>query len=416
MKKITLIIVALLSFVSFNAQVKKVLFLGNSYTYVNDLPQLLKDLALSKNDTIYTDQNTPGGYQLIQHTTNTTTLSKIKANDWDFVVLQEQSQKPSFAPTQVQNDVYPYAKQLNDSIKSNYSCTETVFYMTWGRKNGDASNCMSYPPVCTYNGMQQRLRESYLEMGDSNLATVAPVGVAWKNMRDSFPSVNLYSVDESHPNLHGSYLAACVFYSTLYQKSSIGASFVPAGITTIDAFNIQTIATNTVLDSLSLWRINANHPTANFTYNGGGTINFTNTSTNGAYYFWDFGDSNTSTIENPSHTYNSNNTYQIRLIVYSADSCFIDTITQQITITAAGILDFSNTNKTGIYPNPANSKITIQSNANHKNGIIINALGDIVMEFTTEKIIDIQNLNNGVFIIKLFYTDTETINLKFVKD
>ena len=378
MKKFTLIIVALLSFVSFHAQVKKVLFLGNSYTYVNDLPQLLKDLALSKNDTIYTDQNTPGGYQLIQHTTNATTLSKIKANDWDFVVLQEQSQKPSFAPTQVQNDVYPYAKQLNDSIKSNYSCTETVFYMTWGRQNGDASNCASYPPVCTYNGMQQRLRESYLEMGDSNLATVAPVGVAWKNMRDSFPSVNLYAVDESHPNLHGSYLAACVFYSTLYQKSTIGASFVPAGITTIDAFNIQTIATNTVLDSLSLWRINANHPTANFTYNGGGTINFTNTSTNGAYYFWDFGDGNTSTLENPSHTYNSNNTYQVQLIVYSADSCFIDTITQQITITAAGILDFSNTNKIGIYPNPANSKITIQSNSNHKSGIIINALGDIV--------------------------------------
>jgi PKD repeat protein len=255
-----------------------------------------------------------------------------------------------------------------------------------------------------------------MQMADSNSSTIAPVGVAWKNMRDSFPSVNLYAGDGSHPSLHGSYLAACVFYSTLYQKSTIGAGYVPAGITTIDAFNIQTIATNTVLDSLNLWRINANHPTANFTFNGGGTINFTNTSTNDVYYSWDFGDGNTSTLENPSNTYTSNNTYQVQLIVYSSDSCFTDTITKQITITASGISNVNNTIETSIYPNPANSKITIQTNSNYESGAIINSIGEVVLEFSDEKIIDIHNLNNGVYIIKLFHTETETINLKFVKD
>ena len=53
--------------------------------------------------------------------------------------------------------------------------------MTWGRKNGDASNCSAYPPICTYEGMQQRLRESYMEMASANQGRVSPVGMAHGN-------------------------------------------------------------------------------------------------------------------------------------------------------------------------------------------------------------------------------------------
>ena len=179
--------ILIISIIPAQAQVTEILFIGNSYTYVNDLPLLLKNVALSFGDTIVSDQNTPGGYQLIQHSTNTTTLSKIASRNWDFVVIQEQSQKPSFSPSQVANDVYPYAQILNDSIKSNYSCSESIFYMTWGRKNGDAGNCASNPSICTYAGMQQRLRDSYMQMSSDNNATTSPVGVAWATVRDSFP-------------------------------------------------------------------------------------------------------------------------------------------------------------------------------------------------------------------------------------
>jgi hypothetical protein len=63
------------------AQTKKILFIGNSYTYVNDLPLMLYNLALSAGDTIIYDSSAPGGYTLLQHTTNTTTLSKINAQN-----------------------------------------------------------------------------------------------------------------------------------------------------------------------------------------------------------------------------------------------------------------------------------------------------------------------------------------------
>ena len=91
-------------------------------------------------------------------------LTKINQQQWDYVVLQAQSQELSFSPFQVASDSYPYAEILVDSIFANSSCTEPLFFMTWGRKYGDQSNCQFYPPVCTYLGMQQRLRESYLDM------------------------------------------------------------------------------------------------------------------------------------------------------------------------------------------------------------------------------------------------------------
>ncbi len=110
----------------------KVLFIGNSYTYVNDLPTLVASLASANGDYVYHDQNTIGGYTLQQHSTNATTLSKISSKPWNFVILQEQSQLPSFPPSQVNTECFPYAAILNDSILANDSCTETLFFMTWG--------------------------------------------------------------------------------------------------------------------------------------------------------------------------------------------------------------------------------------------------------------------------------------------
>ncbi|MBK9318567.1 MAG: hypothetical protein IPM91_06900 [Bacteroidetes bacterium] len=132
------------------SQQTKILFIGNSYTASNNLPQLFTDLALSMGDTVFVDSNTPGGYTFQGHTTNATTLAKINTQPWDFVFLQEQSQLPSFSPPQVAVDVYPYARMLDSLIYVNDSCTETVFYMTWGRKYGDAGNCANWPPVCTF--------------------------------------------------------------------------------------------------------------------------------------------------------------------------------------------------------------------------------------------------------------------------
>ena len=328
MKKI-FCIVALTPIFVFSQQTKEVLFLGNSYTYVNDLPDMVKQIAISFGDTLNYESSTPGGATLQMHSTNIQTLSKISQQQWDNVIIQCQSQEPSFSPSQVSNDVFPYAQILIDSIESNSVCTEPIFFMTWGRKYGDQQNCQFYPPICTYVGMQQRLRESYLDMTFNHNATCSPVGMSWKESIAQDSALNLYSSDNSHPSIYGSYLAACTFYATIFKNSPIGSTYMPIGISHATAVSLQTIASNTVLDSLSTWNIF----NTDFTFNVNNYIaTFNNLSSNFESVLWDFGDGITSIDENPLHIYANSGNYTVLLTASTNSNCNQDTITHTLTI------------------------------------------------------------------------------------
>lgn len=319
---------------SLSAQTR-VLFVGNSYTAANNLPQLFSDLSASLGESVQTAMNTPGGYTFQLHSSDATTLSLIQSQAWDFVVLQEQSQRPSFPPAQVAVEVLPYARQLDSLILLNNPCTETVFYMTWGRKYGDASNCAAWPPVCTFSGMQQQLRQAYLQMGNDNNALVAPCGMAWQQSWTTDSSINLWVSDNSHPSVEGSYLAACVFYATIFRKSPIGANYT-AGLQSPVATFLQQVAHQTVFDSLSTWNIGEFDPQAAFTAQANGlTTQFTNTSSNCNLFSWDFGDGQSASSTSPLHTYSQGGTYPVTLI--AGNGCSDDTTTQTITLSATGL-------------------------------------------------------------------------------
>lgn len=247
------------------AQHTRVLFIGNSYTYVNDLPNTFRQLALSMGDTVDVAMSAPGGYTFEQHAVYAPTLAAIAAGPWDFVVLQEQSQRPSFPPEQVAVEVLPFAAQLVDTIRTRNACTRPVFYMTWGRRDGDASNCAAWPPVCTYAGMQAQLRASYVEMALDNDAACAPVGMAWSRTRADLPDLELYVSDGSHPTVAGTYLAANVLYATLFRHHTEDATYTDA-LNADTAAMLRTIAATTVLDSLDTWNVLVNDPDADFTW------------------------------------------------------------------------------------------------------------------------------------------------------
>ena len=193
----------------------KVLFLGNSYTAANNLPQLVKDVASSAGDVLIQSSNTPGGYTFQMHSTNAQSVGLIQQGGWDYMILQEQSQLPSFPIQQVVNECYPYAKYLDSIFTISNTCGETVFYRTWGRKNGDSDNCPTWPPVCTYAGMDSLLDLRYRTMADSFNGILSPVGNVWRYIRQHYPTIELYSSDLSHPSEAGSYAAACCFYTVL---------------------------------------------------------------------------------------------------------------------------------------------------------------------------------------------------------
>ncbi len=229
-----------------------VLFIGNSYVYVNDLPNTFRQLAQSLGDEVTVASSAPGGYTLLQHASYAPTQTAITAQQWDFVVMQEQSQLGAL-PIESTSTEYG-ALQLLADIEANWECTYPVFYMTWGRQNGDDLNCDAFPFMCTYDGMQEGLRSTYLYLATMNDAYVSPVGVAWKQVRDTQPQINLYDPDGSHPSVEGTYLAACVFYCTLFQESCVDATFnssLPAGTAAI----LRGIASATVLDEPGTWNL-----------------------------------------------------------------------------------------------------------------------------------------------------------------
>tara|TARA_X000000368_G_C22749478_1_gene587680 strand:+ start:209 stop:442 length:234 start_codon:yes stop_codon:yes gene_type:complete len=73
----SLFILGIFPFIVFSQQKKEVLFVGNSYTYVNDLPNLVKEIAFSFGDTLLHESSTPGGATFSAHSSNTQTLAKI---------------------------------------------------------------------------------------------------------------------------------------------------------------------------------------------------------------------------------------------------------------------------------------------------------------------------------------------------
>ncbi len=255
LKKIPLTILFVLlinvSFAQTTSSIKRVLFVGNSYTGSNDLPNLTRNLALSYGDTFEVVDRAPGGFTFANHCSSPDFFTQIRNGNFDAVILQEQSQLPSFPIMQVESECFPYAKQIVDSIRTVNPKTRIVFYSTWGRKNGDAQNCGSWPPVCTFNGMNELLRQRYIQMAKDNSCRVAPVTSVWRDLRDS-TNLSLYEPDGSHPSAVGSFVIAGVIYSTLFDKPLSAGKFAPF---VTESENRQIINTTNSLmkDSAALW-------------------------------------------------------------------------------------------------------------------------------------------------------------------
>ena len=254
MKRTLLIIVIALIWGSSLAQqsTKKILFIGNSYTYVNDLPQMTQSVARSMGDELTYESNTPGSCRFSQHCTNRS-MTLIEQGCWDVVVLQEQSQLPSFPEWQVAEICFPYAAQLVEAAYAANPRVEPMFYMTWGHKDGDPENAAIYPPLGSYEGMDSLIYERYMQMARDNNASVCPVGRVWRNLRRSHPEIELYANDGSHPSVAGTYAAACAFYTMFFHRDPSAISYTPALDETTAQIIRNTVKT-VVYDSLSFWQ------------------------------------------------------------------------------------------------------------------------------------------------------------------
>lgn len=187
-------------------QALRVLFVGNSYTYFNNLPGMVQSLAASSPSgrRIEAHMVAYGGATLEVHWTRGEAPGRLRSESWDYVVLQEQSSRPVDDPELF----FRYARLFDEAIRD--AGARTVFFMTWAYESDP--------------GMQAGLTDAYNRIARELRAQVAPVGLAWQQARTSSPPLGLFADDGSHPDPPGSYLAACVFYATLLGADPSGVA------------------------------------------------------------------------------------------------------------------------------------------------------------------------------------------------
>lgn len=229
-----------------NESCQRVLFIGNSYTYVNDLPDMFKKLAKAGGHRVDAAMIAEGGWTLSDHLKSSRTPEKIRSQKWDYVVLQEQSQIPASPEARV-SEMFPSAHTLIQQIKTNGA--QPIFFLTWAHRDG-----WSEVGLNGYNAMQIGLDQGYLEIARESNTPIAPVGEAWVQVIQEYPQLSLWQPDGSHPTEKGTYLAACVFYSVIFHQSPLGLAYT-AGLSNDEAITLQKIAGQIVLENPAQWNI-----------------------------------------------------------------------------------------------------------------------------------------------------------------
>jgi hypothetical protein len=196
----------------------RVLFVGNSLTFKNDLPELVHRLG-GRRRPIFAGSFTAPGWELRQFAGDYQLDRLLEEVHWDVVVLQEQSQIPSFDAVDRGREFIPYVKELADKIRK--SGAQPLLFVTWAHRLGDRRNV----PGDTYAAMQQRVVEGYRDAARASASPVAPVGVAWSEALIRRPQLSLWAGDGTHPSHAGSYLAACVFETLLTRRTPVGNRF-----------------------------------------------------------------------------------------------------------------------------------------------------------------------------------------------
>ncbi|MBE6035938.1 MAG: DUF4886 domain-containing protein [Clostridiales bacterium] len=222
-----------------------ILFLGNSMTFYNDLPSMLSNLSFSGgfNPDIY--EITEGSYRLEFFSDEKDEIGKqvydaLDNYEWDYVILQEQS---GISTMMAEDSMFPAARVLDQMIKT--AKGETVFLMTWAYKDGFSFDILGKEIKYSREEMQTKMVQNYMSIANELDAMLAPAGIAFMRCSSEFPEIELWDEDLNHPSPEGTYLAACVLYSGLFDSSPEGLTYT-ADIEAQTAAKLQTIAAETV--------------------------------------------------------------------------------------------------------------------------------------------------------------------------
>jgi hypothetical protein len=179
-----------------------VLFVGNSYTYVGNMPQIVSLLTESKHLPVITRKSVVGGAYLKDHwegNKGLKTKEMITNGKFDYVVLQDQSQSTLEVPDTTLKYINLFCKFIRQTK------AEPLLYETWAKER--------------IPQQQATILDIYTKAAIENHVKLIPVGEAWDLARKLRPSIQLFGPDGSHPANLGVYLTSCMFFSAITGQS-----------------------------------------------------------------------------------------------------------------------------------------------------------------------------------------------------
>lgn len=214
-KKVFNLFCSLLLLCSLTAQkdTTKVLFVGNSFIYFYNLPQVVSSMAASQDLIIESRQSTIGGSNLEQHwkgEKGAQTRQLIEGQQWDYVIFNNHSRSALDTP----ESFMTYGKKFSELVIENGA--QPIFMITWAYKSDPS--------------MQPEITRMYQNLCDQTGADCIPCGPLFAEARKKRPELNLFH-DDKHPSANGTYMLGLSIYKHLTGNPTTG---IPLRLTTAD--------------------------------------------------------------------------------------------------------------------------------------------------------------------------------------
>ena len=184
---------------------RRVLFIGNSYTYFADIPGLVQAMADSAGgDKIAIETVAGPDMALVDHWNEGTAKREIAEGGWEWVVLQQ-------GPSSVQVN--------RDSLRT----LTQMFGAEIAKVNAKPALFSAWPSATRLQDFDRAIESYSLAAADVS-GILLPVAGSWKKAWETEPSLQMYA-DGLHPSAIGAYLAAATIYSKLLNKTPVGLPF-----------------------------------------------------------------------------------------------------------------------------------------------------------------------------------------------
>ena len=238
----------------------KVLFLGNSLIFFNDMPQIFDSLATVAGKDVVVDSVTQGSCTMSLLASETIDIgrqarNKLTAENWDFVIIEPSRRASPFENTVLEAEIE--ASKVLDNLAQEAGA-KTLIYSVWGNDDGKTGVYSQVGENSVQTGYHDITRKAHTNFmwefsrsvsKENHGSKIVRSGFAFENIINDNPEINLYHTDYHHPSPEGSYLVACNFYNAIFEESCVGINYT-FGLSSEVATTLQEQSDKAMIDKV----------------------------------------------------------------------------------------------------------------------------------------------------------------------